>query len=206
MTDLATQKRTAGPLVLVVGLLLGLGWGVFARLWMRFISTDPEFSWSGTLFIVVGFGIGGLGQAAAYLGRRAQLLRARFTIVRVLGFVSLLPLGAAAGGPLFPVVILGALIWGHREWPSWVRWSLGASALLPVVGIARIITQELPPWRGMVGVVWLAVIYSVIIRVALFTLAPQRDGWEAPVLLRMAGFAATAAVAAMGALLLGAPS
>ena len=38
------------------GLAGGLAWGVIPRLWMRFISTNPEFTWSGTLFIVIGFG------------------------------------------------------------------------------------------------------------------------------------------------------
>ena len=50
-------------------------WGICARVWMRFIATDPEFTWAGTLFIVIGFGIAGLGQSGAYLGRRADLRR-----------------------------------------------------------------------------------------------------------------------------------
>lgn len=35
-----------------VGLLLGAAWGVAARVWMRLISDQPEFSWAGTLFII----------------------------------------------------------------------------------------------------------------------------------------------------------
>ena len=36
----------------VAGLLLGVAWGVIARVFMRLLSTEPSFSWSGTLFIV----------------------------------------------------------------------------------------------------------------------------------------------------------
>ena len=41
--------------VVVAALTGGLALGVISRLWMRWISTDPEFSWSGTIFIVIAF-------------------------------------------------------------------------------------------------------------------------------------------------------
>ena len=37
---------------LVMGAGLGLVWGVVARVFMRLLTTDPGFSWSGTLFIL----------------------------------------------------------------------------------------------------------------------------------------------------------
>ena len=37
---------------LVVGMGLGLVWGVVARVFMRLLTTTPSFSWSGTLFIL----------------------------------------------------------------------------------------------------------------------------------------------------------
>ena len=62
MTDLAqaqplTPTRTALPVMstLAIGVLGGAALGIVARAWMRLISEDPEFSWSGTLFIVIGF-------------------------------------------------------------------------------------------------------------------------------------------------------
>src|SRR3990172_3608722 len=88
----ATGRRFPPPGVLIGGLVGGLIWGVDGRVWMRFISTDPEFTWAGTLFIVIGFGIAGLGQAGAYLGRRASLRRSRMTVLRVATFSILLPL------------------------------------------------------------------------------------------------------------------
>ena len=43
------------------GLALGAGWGVLARVWLRMISTNPEFSWSGTLLIIGFSALAGLG-------------------------------------------------------------------------------------------------------------------------------------------------
>ena len=40
--------RSAG-----VGALVGGAWGVAARVWMRLITDDPHFTWTGTLFIVL---------------------------------------------------------------------------------------------------------------------------------------------------------
>ena len=36
----------------LLGAALGLVWGVVARVFMRLLTTDPGFSWSGTLFIL----------------------------------------------------------------------------------------------------------------------------------------------------------
>ena len=36
----------------VAGALLGAGWGAVARGFMRLLTTQPEFSWEGTLFII----------------------------------------------------------------------------------------------------------------------------------------------------------
>ena len=37
---------------LAVGAVAGCGWGVVARLFMRLLSDDPQFSWAGTLGII----------------------------------------------------------------------------------------------------------------------------------------------------------
>jgi hypothetical protein len=44
------------------GFLAGVIWGALARLWMRWTSTEPEFTWSGTLFIVAAFAVFGTMQ------------------------------------------------------------------------------------------------------------------------------------------------
>ena len=142
MTDVATPevargsaaaRRTPWAIVLVGGLLGGLTWGVVARVWMRFISTDPEFSWSGTLFIVVGFGIAGFAQAGANVARRRGLSRRRMTAVRVVTTIGLLPLGMAAGGPMLPTIMLLPLAITHPDWNRWVRGGLEILAVAPLV-------------------------------------------------------------------------
>ncbi len=56
------------------GLAVGLAWGVLARVFMRLVSTEPSFSWAGTIAILgfagVFWGLVGLVVAARSAGRR----------------------------------------------------------------------------------------------------------------------------------------
>lgn len=109
---------------LLAGAVLGLLWGVGMRAWMRFISTDPEFSWSGTLFIVGATTIAGTLTGLAY--HRWQVGRGPWW--RLLAF-SYLPLGTAAGSVMLPTFVIGGIAWGRTRWPLWVRVLLGLIAL-----------------------------------------------------------------------------
>lgn len=191
----ATRPRFPAPVVLLGGLLGGLVWGSYARVWMRFISTDPEFTWTGTLFIVIGFGIAGLGQSGAYLGRRAGLRRERMTALRVVTFASLLPLGVAAGAPMLPAVVLAPLAITHTEWSGRMRLLVGVVAAIPVVAIGTILSNDLSTARAAVGFMWFLTVYAGLIWAARFTLAPQLDGWRAPRAGRITGVIALALVA-----------
>jgi hypothetical protein len=172
---------------------------------MRFISTDPEFTWTGTLFIVIGFGIGGLAQAGAYLGRRAGLRRSRMTVLRVAAFAGMLPLGMAAGGPMFPTVVLAPLAITHTEWSGRMRLLVGVIALLPVLAIAAILSDDLSALRAGAGFLWFLVVYAGIVWAARFSLAPQLDGWRAPRAARVIGVAALTVVTVLEALFLVGP-
>ena len=185
-------SRAPGSVVLLGGLVAGLAWGINARLWMRFISTDPEFTWSGTLFIVIGFGIAGLAQSGAYLGRRANLRRPAMTVLRVVAVIGLLPLGVAAGASMFPTIILATLALTHRDWPRWLRGFVGAVALLPALSNALTFFDELSVLRAVAGVLWFLAIYAGIIWAARFSLGPQLDGWRAPTAVRVLGLATLA--------------
>ncbi|MGH2640477.1 MAG: hypothetical protein ACRDGO_02125 [Actinomycetota bacterium] len=200
-----TRRRLPGPVVLIGGLLGGVVWGGHARVWMRFISSDPEFTWSGTVFIVIGFGVAGLGQAAGYLGRRAGLRRSRMTVLRLLTFASLVPLGAAAGAPVFPTVVLAPLAIAHTEWSSWMRVLVGVIALLPVLAIGAILFDDLSTLRAAAGFLWFLVVYAGIVWAAGFSLAPHLDGWRAPRAARVVGVAALTMVAALEVLFLVGP-
>ncbi len=71
---LATADVGKGKAVIIrsagLGFILGVAWGIAARFWMRMISTDPEFSWSGTLMIVGLAGLLGMGVGLIYATRR----------------------------------------------------------------------------------------------------------------------------------------
>ncbi len=183
----AVTRRAPWPIVLLGGLVGGLAWGVNARVWMRYISTDPEFSWSGTLFIVIGFGVAGLAQSGAYLGRRRGLTRRPLTVVRVLTTAALLPLGMAAGGPLLPTILLAPLAISHTGWSRGARVAVATFAALPLLATAAGLFGELAVLRAAIGSIWLVIIYSGIVWAARCSLAPQQDGWEAPELLRAVG-------------------
>lgn len=162
---------------------------------MRFISTSPEFSWGGTLFIVLGFGVVGLAQSAAYVGRRAALGRRAMTALRVVAIVGLLPLGFAAGASMFPTIILGTLALTQRAWPRWFRGLLAGVALLPALATALTFFHDLSLPRAVVGMVWFIAVYAGIIWAARSGLAPQVDGWRMPIALRGLGVIALAPLA-----------
>lgn len=178
--------------MLAGGLLAGLAWGINARLWMRFISTNTEFTWSGTLFIVIAFGIVGLAQSGAYLGRRADLGRRPMTALRVVGVITLLPLGFGAGASMLPTIILATLALTQRTWPRWLRGGLVAAALVPAVATALSFFGDLPLVRAAVGSIWFVAIYAGIVWAARYSLGPQLDGWRVPIVARVMGFAALA--------------
>ena len=203
--DRAAGHRFAAPIVLLGGLLGGLAWGINARVWMRFISADPEFSWTGTLFIVIGFGIAGLAQSGAYLGRRAGLRRPPMTVLRVVTFASLLPLGMAAGAPMFPAIVLAPLAITHTDWSGRMRLLAGAVALIPVAATSLILLDDLSLMRAGAGFLWFLAVYAGIIWAARFTLAPQLDGWRAPKIARIGGAGTLALVAILETLFLVGP-
>jgi len=186
--------KTHWTLLLVAGLAGGLAWGVNARVWMRFIATRPEFSWSGTLIIITGFGVAGLAQAVVYLGRRRLLRRPALTVLRVIGIVLLLPLAFGAGSIAFPTIIIAPLALTQRNWPLWLRRALGVVALVPVVVVSMSIFEDFSPGRAAVGTIWFLLTYAVLVWAARFSLAPQLDGWTARLTPRLLGAVALSPV------------
>ena len=93
------------------GLGLGLSWGIAARVWMRLISTEPEFSWTGTVMILALTGLTGLVLGLLYGVRRTG--RSRWW--RVLA-VLCLPMFASPGMIFFPAFLLGGLLYLPHLW------------------------------------------------------------------------------------------
>jgi len=122
-----------------VGLGVGAVWGVAARVWMRLITTEhPEFSWSGTLGIVIAAAVAGLAMGGVRGARLAHGSR----WWRLL-FVLALPLAIAPQGILafLPAYLLGGLALAGRVAPPW-RWALAAAtAAMPVVFAFLVMTE-----------------------------------------------------------------
>ena len=92
-----------------LGFALGAAWGVLARVWMRLITTDPEFSWSGTLMIIGLSAVLGLGVGVVDAARRTGR-----TGLWTLAVVPGLLLFMSPGMLLAPSFLLGGLAWGAR--------------------------------------------------------------------------------------------
>jgi hypothetical protein len=167
--------RAPSPLVLLASFLAGAALGIVARIWMRFITTHSEFSWEGTLIIVIGFGVMFLGQAGVYLGRRSGVRQSGFVALRVLAIVTLVPLAGAAGAFAFPVIVFAPLAIVRTGWNRWLRLLLGVLALIPGVFVALQLFSELSAIRATIGVVWFALIYGVLVWAVSFSFASRDD-------------------------------
>jgi len=177
----AAARRPPGALVLAAGFLGGTALGVIARAWMRAISDNPEFTWSGTLFIVGGFAFFGTSQAIVAVARRRVRRRWLLTVVRMIGIVGMTPLFTAAGAVMAPTVICGGLAFARVDWPVAVRWVVGALAGAPVVIIAHAFVSDATSLRqSVVGVIGLVAIYLTLASATGPTLRPQQDGWRLP--------------------------
>lgn len=139
----------------VKGALLGLSWGIGMRAWMRFISTSPEFTWSGTGFILGATTLAGLLLGLGW-ARRAK---AKGNWWRLTG-LSMLPLGMGAGGVMIPSVALGALALGRRNWHPAVR-----GVLLALAAGIQVLAFTVGPGDGFPSskVVPAMIVYAVLI-------------------------------------------
>lgn len=133
MDTIVAERQSSTRRFILIGSGAGLAWGIAMRVWMRFISSQPEFSWSGTLFILGAATIAGTALGFAW-HRRASGGTGWWR----LAILSLLLLGAG-GAVMWPAVILGAIALG-RPWRTWIRVTLGglaAATQIPVIaGIA----------------------------------------------------------------------
>ncbi|MBF8251818.1 MAG: hypothetical protein HW379_160 [Actinobacteria bacterium] len=133
---IATQR---GWKIILVAVFGGLVLGVSARLWMRWISTDPEFTWSGTIFIVLAFTIFASAQATVYVLRRRIKTRRLTTVIRGGGILLTLPLFTGAGGGMFPTVALASIALWQKKIDSKIRIALLViSLVIPAIGIKGI--------------------------------------------------------------------
>ena len=171
---------------MAIGLIFGTTLGVIARGWMRIISVDPEFSWEGTVFIVGIFTVWGFAQGTVIGVRSITSRRWIVTLVRVFGFLGMLPLFFAAGAIMAPTVIFGGLAIHRKAWRSIVRWLLAIGASVPVIVISVQIHGDFGwSWRLLLGIFLLLAIYGTVTMASQKTFAQHIDGWRVPRLLKI---------------------
>ena len=130
--------------VLGVGAGFGLLWGITVRIWMRLISTSPEFSASGTAFILVVSTIFGCCAGLTYVARRGGWARWSRNLCRGLVVLTFLPFGFGGGAPLMLTALLATIGLTQTGWPRWIRAIPLLLAVAGVVGVAWEIATDKP--------------------------------------------------------------
>lgn len=141
------SSRSTIPLHVLAGTMVGLAYGVSIRLWMRFISVDHEFTWTGTIFILGAFAVLGTSMGVAMVGRRRGW-RSGLLVARTMGLVLALACFGAAGALMLPTMVTGGLAVGRFNWRR--PWRL-ALAGLSLVSTALVATQAMPPGRKVIA-------------------------------------------------------
>ena len=109
---------------------------------MRLLAVDPDFSWSGTLFIVGLFTVFGVVQGAVAAIRSRTTRRWIIIPARLAGGLSYLMLGGGAGVMMVPFLWFGALALWRTNWGNWIRASLAMLATANMVGVVVLSLTE----------------------------------------------------------------
>ena len=145
-----------GRHAILTGLVTGLTWGVVMRLWMRFVSTDPQFTWSGTGFILGASTLVGLALGIGWVRRQAGgagWWRAWGTTI--------VTLGGGAGAVMIPSVVLGAMAFGRTTWRPWIRVAFASVAVTIQVWIFVSADQGIAASRIVPAMIWYAAMISL---------------------------------------------
>ena len=162
-----------------LGLLLGGCFGVVARLWMRFISTAPEFTVAGTGVIVVAAMVGGLGIG---LVRGARLTGAR-PANRLWALLALPFLAAPMGLFIFlAAALLGGWALAQRG-PKWARALAAAMAVVLALVPVIVLTPDERTLLAPLQYVWM--VGGLLVLEAALALAGREvfRAWKAPAAL-----------------------
>ena len=128
--------------LVISGALGGAVLGVVARLWMRWISTDPEFTWGGTIGIVIAFTTFATTQTTIYVLRRRVRTRRFTSVIRGVGVFFSLPLFTAAGAIMFPTVALTSIALWQNKMDRKVRIALyGIGSIIPILQIKEFVSS-----------------------------------------------------------------
>lgn len=198
MDTIVAERRTDTRRFILIGAGVGLAWGIAMRAWMRFITAQPEFTWSGTLFILGAATITGTLLGLAWHRRAVGGVGWwRFTAL------SLLLLGAG-GAVMWPAVVLGAMALG-RPWKPWVRVALGVLAGASQVPVVQGIADN---WKfGFTQIAVATILYAPLLFLEVWAFSvvfrPSTSPDPTPRILRFALIALAASAVGFVALLAG---
>ncbi len=163
-----------------LGVPIGAVIGVIARGWMRLVTDDPEFTWSGTVFIVVAFAIAGIGHAIAWAARASATRRRWSTVARIVAAVLTMPLFTGAGAIMLPTVAAGSMARWRSDWAWPVRLLLTLVAgAMPVIVLIDVFDGGMTG-RRLIGSALFVVTYASIVVSMRSIVAPLDDGWRIP--------------------------
>lgn len=162
-----------------LGALAGCALGVAARVWMRWISTEPEFSWGGTIGIVASFGVFGAAQSAAAIARRRCVRPSAVAWARAAAALLSLGLFGAAGAVMLPTVLFGSLAVWRPSAPRAIR-AIFAVLALPGVAFVSVGIVDDHGWSvvSFGRIVAFLAIYAAVVAATWPTTAPVLDGWR----------------------------
>jgi len=162
------------------GPIAGLAVGVVARAWMRWITVDPEFSWTGTIGIVVVFVVFFSAQAGARVARVRVRSPRRVTGVRAVAGVLSLGLFGAAGAVMFPTVLFGSLALWRSGFHRLVRSLLVIAALPAPIYVTSTIASDHGWSPATIGRIMVFVaIYAAVIVATRPTVEAVKAWWVA---------------------------
>lgn len=168
------------PAVVAGALAAGVLWGMLARGWMRLISTEPEFTLSGSVFVVSAFGVAATCQALALVARRRRSAWLKGA-GRVVGIVGMLPLFIGAGMTMMPTVVGGGLALGQRGWPRSLRLLAAALAVLPALAITSSLVADFGfGLRLLAGAAGLVILYVGVVAAVSANLGRAADAQPLP--------------------------
>ena len=147
-------RRLPALAIVIVAILLGVVLGVFARIWMRLIAPDPEFTTVGTIGILTGFGLLFAGAGLSLAAHRNGWRRVPLGVARTIGCVLILPAFGGAGLLAFPSVIFGALAVARWDLRIPLRIFFGCVAIAATVFVAltQIPDGDLSAARTAIGI------------------------------------------------------
>jgi hypothetical protein len=155
----------------LAGTGVGVAYGVAIRAWMRLVADDPEFTWGGTVFIVMAFAILGTFAGLVHAGR-GRGWKAMLVVVRVPAVVVGALCFMGAGMLMLPTVVLGGLALARSDWPRVLRAVLAAVALAGVVPVVASIAG-IPFERFVPGLVLYVGLALVEVRLFAEIYAPS---------------------------------